>query len=146
MEVPPFTYSFPELTMAAAFRKDPSAKISRNAEIIKFSTSQIPQKGSKDTRTGAKVLNSMGMDNEFGYTWIDNDEEGGPVYSFFDISGIGLDATEILGGDGTAELNLPFGFDFYGSVYNSVFVNANGFLAFQLPENFTFFERPDSGR
>ncbi len=134
----PLTFSFPALTMAAALA-DPTANIARNAEIIDFSGYETPEKGMRDARVGARVSSSMGVDNEFGYSWIDSDEPGGPVFSFFDISAIGFDATDVLGADGTGEVALPFAFDFYENTYESIFVNSNGFLAFQLPENFTFF-------
>ncbi|QLG46726.1 Ig-like domain-containing protein [Costertonia aggregata] len=135
----PLVYSFPELTMAAALA-NPSAVISNNAELIEFSGFETKEKGIKDTRSGAKVLNSMGKDDEFGYTWIDSDEEGGPVYFPFDISTIGFELTEFVGADGTAELALPFPIEFYDSTYESLFVNANGFVSFQPPTSpFTFF-------
>tara|TARA_R110000868_G_scaffold121034_3_gene321204 strand:+ start:105584 stop:112594 length:7011 start_codon:yes stop_codon:yes gene_type:complete len=126
----PLQFSFPDLAVAAA-KADPNITISPNAKIIEFSGFENPEKGFNDTRIGATVLNSMGADNGFGYTWIDSDETGGPIYSFFDISAFGTDITAALSGDGTGELPLPFPVEFYGNTYESVFINANGFVSFE---------------
>lgn len=128
----PLQFSFPDLTVAAA-KADPNTIIRPNADLITFSGFNNVEKGFKDTRVGATVSNSMGTDNGYGYTWIDSDEMGGPVYSFFDISAGGTNITEPLGGDGTGQLTLPFPFEFYGVTYESIFINANGFVAFEQP-------------
>ncbi len=126
----PLQFSFPDLVVAAA-KADPNVTISANAKVIDFSSFNNAKKGFKDTRVGANVSNNIGADNDFGYTWIDSDEAGGPVYSFFDISAIGTDITAPLGGDGTGEVTLPFPFEFYGTTYESIFINANGFVSFE---------------
>lgn len=138
----PLTFSFPEFTVAAALA-DPNVQMQRS-EVISFEGfSRDQNKGFKDSRIGAPVELSMGTDLGFGYTWIDSDEPGGPVNNFFDITGIGLDITGFLiddfgFGDGTVSLTLPFPFEFYGAEQNELFINANGFLAFQLPLGLTF--------
>ncbi|MGB5819766.1 MAG: choice-of-anchor D domain-containing protein [Saonia sp.] len=135
----PLVFSFPEFTMAAAMA-NPNAQISSNADIIDYKALGTPQKGFKDTRIGAKVANSMGMDNEFGYTWIDSDEVGGPVYFPFDISATGFDLSPFVNADDTVELSLPYPIEFYGITYESIFISANGFVSFQAPTTpFTFF-------
>ncbi|GAA5042034.1 hypothetical protein GCM10011506_44190 [Marivirga lumbricoides] len=128
----PLIYSFPDLAVASLLAK-PGVKLN-NTEILSFSnTAALEEKGAKDNRVGSEVLYSVGTDNEFGYSWIDSDETGGPVYGFNDITASGTEITTTLGGDGTAEVDLPFTFDFYGSTYSSAFINANGFVAFQAP-------------
>ena len=126
----PLQFSFPDLAVANALA-DPNITIAANAEIIDFSSFGALDKGFNDTRVGAQVEYSMGSDNDFGYTWIDSDEDGGPVNNYFDISGLGLELSGFTGGDGTVELTLPFPFEFYGETYESVFVNANGFITFE---------------
>ncbi len=131
----PLLYSFPDLAVAAALAK-PDVKLN-DTRILQFNTSTI-EKGKKDTRVGSKVLYSLGTDTGFGYRWIDSDEAGGPVYNFVDISGTGTEITSDLGGDGSLDVSLLFPFDFYGTQYNNVFINANGFVSFSEPGLATF--------
>jgi len=83
----------------------------------------------------AKIRDSGGPDN-FGYTWIDSDEAGGPVYDWFDISSLGMEIItngDLTGGDqddGFKTINLPFSFPFYGIAKNSVKISSNGYLTF----------------
>ncbi len=97
--------------------------------------------------TGTFLLNewSLGFDllgplaaggpDAFGYSFADSNDFGiSPVYDFVDISGIGTPIA--LGDNDYAEVPIGFDFKFYGksetepNVYNSVFVNSNGFLSF----------------
>ncbi len=76
----------------------------------------------------AKALE--GGPDAFGYSFIDSNEPGGPLYDF-----------EVLGGniastastcDDCVQGNIPIGFDFeyYGTVYDVVSVSSNGFIGF----------------
>ncbi len=133
----PLIFSFPDLAVAAALAK-PDVKLN-NTEYISFKNFSTKQeKGYKDNRLGTPVLYSVGTDNNFGYSWIDSDEEGGPVYSFNDITSTGTEITSLMGGDGSTEVTLPFTFEFYGTTHSSILVNANGFLAFQPPSSFSY--------
>ncbi len=133
----PLQYSFPDLAVAAA-RANPNAVIGKNADIITFDGFDNPTKELTDSRVGVPVVNALGSDNSFGYTWIDNDEPDGPVFNFQDITGVGVDITGAVGQDGTASGPISFPFEFYGVSYESVFINANGFLSFTQPTGFTF--------
>ncbi len=80
----------------------------------------------------AKPLASFadtGGPDAFGYTFIDNNEPGGPVFNFIDISGSGTFVGE---GDDNGFFPLPLGFDFnfYGTIYNEIGMSTNGFLGF----------------
>ncbi|MEO0525920.1 MAG: choice-of-anchor D domain-containing protein [Bacteroidota bacterium] len=133
----PLTFSFPDFAVAAAM-VSPDLQLN-NTELIDFGVA-TPVKGVKDLRQGHPVEFSVGTDISFGYTWIDSDEEGGPVYFPFDITGSGLDLSEAVGADGTVEVGIPFPIEFYGITYESVFISANGFVSFQAPTTpFTFF-------
>lgn len=126
----PLIYSFPDLAVASALA-DPNVKLN-NTEIISFEAF-TSSKGFKDTRIGSPIEYSIGTDNGFGYSWIDSDEDGGPVNNFFDITGIGTDITAVLGADGTASGPLAFPFEYYGATYETLFINANGFVSLQAP-------------
>lgn len=128
----PLIFSFPDLAVAAALAK-PDVKLN-NTDYIAFNGfSGDQEKGFTDSRVGTEVLYSIGTDNGFGYKWIDSDENGGPVYNFNDISVSGTDITSDVGADGTLEVALSFPFEFYGIENTNIFINANGFLAFQAP-------------
>lgn len=132
----PLTFSFPELAAANALA-NPNIRLN-STEILTFDGFTAGDKNARDTRVGAPVVSAVGTDSGFGYTWIDSDEAGGPVFAFEDITGTGTDITGVLGADGTASGPISFPFEFYGVEYESVFINANGFLSFSQPTGFTF--------
>jgi hypothetical protein len=84
------------------------------------------------------VLAATGGPDDFGYTYIDSDEPGGPDFSYRDISSSGNriipdvpPATETDDDDSVvAGVPLGFSFTFYGTVYSSVNVSSNGNLQF----------------
>lgn len=134
----PLTFSFPDLAVAAALAKK-DVKLNNTKRIIfneSYSTKQA--KSTQDNRRGHPVLYNIGTDNGFGYSWIDSDETGGPTYNFNDISTSGTSITDAVGADGTTQIPLSFPFEFYGNTYSNVYINANGFLAFQQPSDLTF--------
>ncbi|WP_412061977.1 M36 family metallopeptidase [Rubrivirga sp. IMCC45206] len=90
------------------------------------------------TRTDQPApLALTGGPDDFGYTFLDSDEPGGPTVGFEDISGTGTPvAFAPTGGfpptdEGVADVALPFPFDFYGAPQPSVQVSTNGFVAFK---------------
>ncbi|WP_375579441.1 choice-of-anchor D domain-containing protein [Marivirga tractuosa] len=128
----PLIYSFPDLALNSILA-NPEVALN-NSELLSFdNTGMVEEKGAEDTRVGHDVLYNVGTDNDFGYSWIDSDEENGPVYNFTDITASGNEITSNVGGDGTAQVPLSFAFEFYGESYSSAFVNANGFVSFQAP-------------
>ncbi len=74
-----------------------------------------------------------GGPDAFGYSWIDSDEPGGPVFNWFDISTIGTQITTLTSGtldDGYATLPMPFAFPIYGTTFTSINIGTNGFVNF----------------
>ena len=66
--------------------------------------------------------------DSYGYYWIDSNEADGPEYNWYEINGIG---TETCVGDDVSEtVTLPFTFEFYGTVENSITISSNGYLTF----------------
>ncbi|NOZ61974.1 MAG: T9SS type A sorting domain-containing protein [Calditrichaeota bacterium] len=85
-------------------------------------------KGDPDPRNGEPIVESKGGPDNFGYTWIDSDEPGGPTFNWIDISGTG---TEIyLSDDDFYSVTLPFTFSFYGENKTSLKISSNGYLTF----------------
>lgn len=77
------------------------------------------------------LLNASGGPDAFGYSWMDSDQSGGPVFDWIDISGVGTPvALSYLRGSGF----IPLGFDFkyYGNTFNQVSINSSGFISFTM--------------
>ncbi len=88
-------------------------------------------KGENDPRNGNPILLGAGGPDDFGYTWIDSNEPGGPVFDFFDISDIGEELTDLTGTwDGNTVVDLPFSYDQYGEFEDQLTVSVNGWLHF----------------
>jgi hypothetical protein len=70
------------------------------------------------------TIRPAGAQDAFGYT-----ATSAVTYSYIDITGTG---TAVLANvdDGTATLNLPFGFKFYGTTYTSLCASSNGLISF----------------
>ena len=124
----PLTFSFPDLAVTSILA-DPNT-VRNNTDIIEFANAPRA-KGEIDNRVGNPIVLNAGTDNEFGYTWIASNEDGGPVFSWEDITTDGTDITADVGGDGDLEVDLPFTFDFYGESHNKIRIAGNGFLTFQ---------------
>ena len=72
----------------------------------------------------------LGGPDNFGYSWIDSDEEGGPNWEWNDIAETGYQV-EGLGDDnivGPFEMDITF--PFYGQPKNHFWINSNGSISF----------------
>ncbi|MGA1795239.1 MAG: choice-of-anchor D domain-containing protein [bacterium] len=90
---------------------------------------RIP-KGSEDPRIGQIVPYDTGGPDGFGYTWIDSDEPGGPVFEWIDIADPANWLYISEADDDYQELPLSFPFSFYGVEYTDIFVGSNGYITF----------------
>ena len=89
-----------------------------------------PAKGEPDPGRGVSPVKGQGGPDNYGYTWIDSDELGGPVYDWVEISGVGTPLN--FGDDDSLTVSLPFTFNFYGEAKNSVKISSNGYLTFGI--------------
>jgi len=72
----------------------------------------------------------LGGPDNFGYSWIDSDEEGGPNWEWNDIAETGY-LIEGLGDDNVVgPFEMAFDFPFYGQPKNHFWVNSNGSISF----------------
>ncbi len=71
---------------------------------------------------------ASGGPDSHGYEWADSEEPDGPTYEWIDITGSGTPLG--LGDESSAEVALPFPFEFYGDSKTSVHVVSNGYLVF----------------
>jgi|GEM_PF-220399 len=115
------------------YRIDEATSTTQAAQLRSVTQQQSVRapKGGESGEHGDSPAGSGGPD-AFGYRWIDSDEPGGPVFTWFDISTIGTQITSWTGtsDDGYATVNLPFTFPFYGSnVTSSINVCTNGFIS-----------------
>jgi hypothetical protein len=83
---------------------------------------EVPGRGEADANS-----RGMGGPDAFGYSWIDSDEPGGPV---FDLAMPGTWDLLPLGDDDAIEVSLPFAFPFYGETKTSVRITSEGYLTF----------------
>jgi len=88
-----------------------------------------------------------GGPDAFGYSWIDNDSAGGPVYDWIDITGYG---TRVLGlADDNHVGPFPMGFDFsyYWYTVDHIWIGSNGHLSFTSNANYAhpYSGLPDPG-
>ncbi|MGB7053854.1 MAG: hypothetical protein WBE28_00875, partial [bacterium] len=71
---------------------------------------------------------STGGPDDFGYTWIDSEAPGGPVFNWVDISGTG---TATNAGDDDEIWPIPFTFTFYGMTFDTIGISSNGAIYFE---------------
>lgn len=87
-------------------------------------------KGPDPYATGAAVRATGGPD-DFGYSFIDSTEAGGPAYSWVDISATGTAAITGYSDDSVAgPFPIGFTFNFYGTDYTQFWVQSNGSIGF----------------
>ena len=77
------------------------------------------------------ALAASGGPDAFGYTWLDNDEPGGPAYNY-EVESV---AATPLADEGFVAVVLPFPFSWYGVEHASVDVHSNGALSFGAATN-----------
>ena len=103
-----------------------------SAETLYDSTHFVTlTKGQKDTRIGRPVNLGKGGPDNFGYSWKDSDEPGGPHYVWNDISSSGVRMASVSGCDDCYQAQpISFSFPFYGNEFDSIYVSSNGFITF----------------
>lgn len=74
-----------------------------------------------------------GPTDTFGYSWIDSDAVGGPVYDWVPLTVAGGAQELTLGDDDSALVQLPFQMPWYGTPYDEVHIVSNGYLSFPGP-------------
>jgi hypothetical protein len=79
----------------------------------------------------APALRAGGPD-DFGYTFKDSSEPGGPSYAWEDIAATGTLVTGWNSYDNgfAGPIPIGFNFEFYGVSYNQLYVGSNGFVSF----------------
>lgn len=82
------------------------------------------------TGTWPFEVDDTGGPDEFGYTWIDSDEPGGPTVNFIDISGYGTEVTGLGDDNFVGPFPIGFTFRYYWYDVNQFWVGSNGWMKF----------------
>ncbi len=86
-----------------------------------------------------------GGPDDYGYTWIDNQDPGGPTFHWVDITGVGTQVTGL--GDDNSVGPFPIGFEFpyYWYTVDHFYIGSNGWISFSSGQNYAhpFSELPD---
>lgn len=84
--------------------------------------------------TAAAAAPSAGGPDQFGYTYLDSNDPGGPAYGWKDISATGTLASGWTSYDDGYAGPFPLGFTFnyYGQDYTEVYIGSNGYLSFGM--------------
>jgi hypothetical protein len=90
---------------------------------------QVAEAKKVDESGGGLWPEGSGGPDPFGYTYVDNNEPGGPMFDWIEISATGQD----LGLSDDSDIfpvDLPFTFNFYGVDYTQIAVGSNGVAYF----------------
>jgi hypothetical protein len=104
-------------------------------------------------------LLGRGGPDAYGYFWLDSNEPGGPTFNWVDITSSApfLDSASAwtptgtgsnrFGDEGYYPVVLPFSFNYYGIMYDTLFIGTNGYCSFNRPvaDNFTNNPYPTPG-
>lgn len=71
-----------------------------------------------------------GGPDDYGYQWIDSNEQNGPEYNWIDISDVGTQVSFANNDTGTDLIPIGFTFNFYGEDYTQFRINPNGWIGF----------------
>ena len=84
------------------------------------------------------IADSSTHPDSFGYTWVDNDGGGSPVYNWVDITNRGVQVTGLQDDNSVGPFPLGFNFAYYWyTVDHIASLGSNGYISFsQLGANF----------
>lgn len=133
----------------AGFTKCVTTTISNPGEgTLSFSFPEIVAKNRVNRADPGQVLGAGGPD-QFGYIWIDSDEEGGPLFNYRDISATGTPVFGVADDNIVGPFEIGFDFYFYGESKTQFWLNSNGCIGFtpnyitlgntSLPSNSSFY-------
>jgi subtilisin family serine protease len=104
-------------------------------EVVMLDFEDVP-KGEEGTQKGGPQTEGTGGPDGYGYTWVDSDEPGGPIFDWIDIISTGT----LLPLDGDDEsygpVDIGFNFPFYGNSFSSFYVCTNGFISFTCDDDY----------
>ncbi len=66
----------------------------------------------------------------FGYTWVDNDNGGSPVYDWKDITDTGIQVEGLADDNAVGPFDIGFDFPFYWYIVDHFYIGSNGYISF----------------
>jgi len=73
----------------------------------------------------------------YGYTWVDNDGGGSPVYNWVDITGTGVLVDGLADDNAVGPFNIGFNFPFYWYMVDHFYIGSNGYISFSSDANYS---------
>ena len=87
-------------------------------------------KDATDPRVGDPAVEGRGGPDATGYRWMDNEEAGGPVFDWVDITGVGTNTGLSSDDQNLGPFPIGFDFEYYGNTFSSFRVCSNGWISF----------------
>jgi len=75
--------------------------------------------------------------DSYGYTWVDNDGGGSPVYHWVDITGNGVLVDGLADDNAVGPFNIGFDFPFYWYMVDHFYIGSNGYISFSSNANYS---------
>jgi len=80
---------------------------------------------------------SSSQPDSYGYTWVDSDGGGSPVFDWIDISGIGVEVEGLADDNAVGPFDIGFDFPFYWYTVDHFFIGSNGYISFSSDANYS---------
>jgi hypothetical protein len=101
--------------------------------------------GSRTPPGGTLFIPSVsGGPDEYGYTWIDSNDPGGPTLQWVDITGVGTPVEGLADDNSVGPFPIGFEFPYYWYRADSLYIGSNGWISFSSGQNYAhpFPEQP----
>lgn len=122
-------YSFPEFA-AIKLLHDPGLPKNMPGLPPGLASTGLFKGNNTQDGAGYPIVLGAGGPDDFGYVWIDSDEDGGPGYNFTDISTTGTPVFGLSDDNIVGPYNIGFDFYFYNESKTQFWVNSNGCVGF----------------
>jgi hypothetical protein len=76
-----------------------------------------------------------GGPDDFGYTWIDSNEPGGPIFQWIDITAVGDSITGMGDDVCVGPFDPGFALQYYWYQIDELYIGSNGYIKFTSPAN-----------
>lgn len=76
--------------------------------------------------------------DSFGYTWVDNDNGGSPIYNWVDITNRGIQVQGLQDDNAVGPFQLGFDFPYYWYTVDHMWIGANGYISFSASWPFAY--------
>jgi len=120
------------LNQSSAFTDRSATAKAALAKLSSASTGSLAVKGVTVNTTrpeGGPLRDDRGGPDDFGYRWVDSNEDDGPDYNWVEINEIGQ-GLAMADDDNQGPFDIGFAFPFYDEEYEQFRICSNGFITF----------------